>query len=635
MKQSMYCNYCGKELKDGAVFCTSCGNRVPQPEPVAAAPQVQTAPGSQVFVQEQPVIQTQLPVHEPVIQQTYVPQEPVEQPQTFYADPVAPAQDPFTLNQEPIQKPRKKGLSKGKIAAIAIGAVVLVAAVLVVLNFGAIQNFFLRNSSPDQIMKSVEKEEIGQVVNSVTDVYGNLMDSFESGNNAGEGTLRIVLSDDTMAMLQDMLYAQGVDMDLSFLQRIDLNAYYNIQDSMEQVTMGVGLGDVRILTLDMIMDMDRMTLWLGIPELSGEYVEFDFADLGMSSGGMTGVMGMGMLEDLSACLPSEEVVNSLLNKYIGIALDQISKVERSEGTLEAQGVSMDCVCLKSTIDEKTALNMAIAVLKEARNDQQIKTIIQDVASYVAEMSGVPASEVSNVYSQFQESVDIALEELNEQMEYCGEEAIYYYDYLDSNNAVIGRRLSLGEGMPDLYYYTVYNGNEHAFIADLQEVKITGSGTKNGNLTSGTYYLSVNGADMLQIEIINMDEARLEKNEISGTIGLSFTSEFAEMMAYEDMDAYTASMISSLELQLEMDQTANTSVMNLKVLFNEVEMFGIYMDSKLTNGGTITVPSNAIDAMDEEALMYWMMSMDVEGLIQRLEEAGVPYEILEGLMYGMP
>ena len=65
------------------------------------------------------------------------------------------------------------------------------------------------------------------------------------------------------------------------------------------------------------------------------------------------------------------------------------------------------------------------------------------------------------------------------------------------------------------------------------------------------------------------------------------------------------------------------------------MFGIYMDSKLTNGGMITVPSNAIDAMDEEALMYWMMSMDVEGLIQRLEEAGVPYEILEGLMYGMP
>lgn len=627
----MFCSNCGKELKPNAVFCTFCGQQVAEPVPVAAATASQTTaePYASSAVQPEAVVEPQIPAQEPESQQ-YIPQEPAQEPENYYQEPVV---DTFELNTEPDQKKRGFSLSKGKIAAIVIGAVLLIAAVVVIFNFGAIQNFFLRNGSPDEIMKTVEKEELGQVVNTVSDVYGNMLDAVNGKATSVEANLSIVLSDECMDMIKNIFIFQGADVDLSFLQKIDLVCTTNINDSLQQVTLGFGLGDVRIATLDIIMNTETMTVWMGIPEFSSEYIELDGSDLGLSSGQMN--QAMGILESIGSCLPSEEVVNSLLNKYIGIALDQISSVERSEGSLELQGLSMDCLCLKTTVDEKTVLNMAIAVLKEARNDQQIRAIINDVVSYAADMSGVPASQMPDVYAQYQEAVDDALEGLNEELEYCGDEAFYYYDYLDNNNNVIGRRLSFGENDIDVYYYTVYAGNEHAFIADLGEVKITGSGTKKGNLTSGTYLVSVDGAEMIQIDIMDLDEARLEKGEISGTIGLSFTREFAEMMAYEIGDSYTASLITSIQLQLEMNTTSNFSVMNLKVLFNGTELFGIYTDSKLTNGGFISVPTNTISASNDEDMMYWFMSMDWDSLISKLEEAGVPYDTLKFLLYDMP
>ena len=58
----MICPHCGSEIKDGAVFCESCGSRVAS-EPPKAAPEAQPVPPvqPQVVVQQAPVTQDTLP----------------------------------------------------------------------------------------------------------------------------------------------------------------------------------------------------------------------------------------------------------------------------------------------------------------------------------------------------------------------------------------------------------------------------------------------------------------------------------------------------------------------------------------------------------------------------------------------
>lgn len=93
-----FCVNCGARLNDGAKFCTECGQKIPQAEPVAPPTPVYEAPAP--VVQPEPVYVAPVVQPEPV----YEAPAPVVQPEPVYEAPAPAANTFFEPNQtEPRQ----------------------------------------------------------------------------------------------------------------------------------------------------------------------------------------------------------------------------------------------------------------------------------------------------------------------------------------------------------------------------------------------------------------------------------------------------------------------------------------------------------------------------------------------------
>ena len=132
----MFCGNCGNKLSDGAIFCGYCGSKVPQIEPEAVAPVVET-PAAPVFEPVAPVVETPAaPVYAPVAEQpqyqpTYQPPQyqPQYQPQQYQPQQYQPQYQPPSydlLETEPKKKGNKKLLvCLGLVALVAIAGFLL------------------------------------------------------------------------------------------------------------------------------------------------------------------------------------------------------------------------------------------------------------------------------------------------------------------------------------------------------------------------------------------------------------------------------------------------------------------------------------------------------------------------------
>ena len=124
----MFCTKCGKELPDGSLFCTGCGNKM-----VAAPAQP---------VQE---VQPAVPVQQPM-QAGYVPQQPVQPGYTPNMQPYQAAQPttgmqpmPGAQPVQPAQPKAKKKVPVGLIIGLSAGG-----AAVILLAVAAIWFFLLR-----------------------------------------------------------------------------------------------------------------------------------------------------------------------------------------------------------------------------------------------------------------------------------------------------------------------------------------------------------------------------------------------------------------------------------------------------------------------------------------------------------
>ena len=82
---------------------------------------------------------------------------------------------------------------------------------------------------------------------------------------------------------------------------------------------------------------------------------------------------------------------------------------------------------------------------------------------------------------------------------------------------------------------------------------------------------------------------------------------------------------ALELQLATDG------ITAKMLGNDALIVSIAMKVKEATGGKIELPSDAVDMSNTLAMQNWMANLDVEALLNNLQTAGVPAELIEMLL----
>ncbi|MBP3305768.1 MAG: zinc ribbon domain-containing protein [Oscillospiraceae bacterium] len=599
----MFCRNCGSKIEDGNVFCTQCGAAVMGADAQPQAQQTRSAP--------------------------------------------APAQEDFVL-ASPTEKPVKQKKPGGKkwIAPVAILSVIAIAVVAVVLNWSAITGLFgggmqasgnngNNNNGGDSTklsgvehLNKVETNSLGGYADAISKVYGQLLksDTFAGG---AQTSLKLRVGDDVLQMLKEQIANKtGANVDLSWLSEFGLDMDVNTQDALAQAKLRLLLAGNQFLNLDLICDMDSQMLWLAFKDLSSDYLEMDFAELGLNLD--TFVNSVENANVLRDALPSGETVNTLLKKYIAIALEYIGDADKETETLELDGLKQEATALTVKVTEKDLLNIVIKILEEAKNDQALKGIVEGFGAYIDSMN--PNNKGTDYYAEFSDAVEDAIKNLKDKLASAStDNYIRITTYADNADSVIGRTIKVisgGETVQTLYYRTVTDGDAFRFKASVSELEITGSGTVKGNVLDGEYSVKVSDTEYLLLKISDFDQAKLERGYLSGTIRLEPSSKLIkEVVGNSNM-----SIFADLALELKLDTSDTAANIDIDIFANDSLLVGLTMNTKITEGGSIKKPSSkdTVNAMDEEEVKEWVQNMDFDALLRNLKAAGVPSEYVDAL-----
>lgn len=525
--------------------------------------------------------------------------------------------------------PKKK---KGLIAAIAALAVAAAAAIGIFLNMDSINGFVGRTfQSPEEYLADVESAAITEYSADITEVYGAFLKNYAANLTAGSAEVRLTLGEDLLSYAESMLQQQGAQFELDWLSQIRLFVNANVQETAMQMGLGLGLGDTDLLSADMILDMDKNTLYLTIPDVNKNYLSGDLSSQ-VAPGAIKDAFsqGMQMSNALIKALPTEEQVNKLITTYVDIILSEIDSVEKENDTVTVNDISQDMVVLTAKITQEDLLDIAEKVLKKAEKDQNLKDILTALGNYVNEIGAANSYadyyEPIDVYQEFVSAIPSALADIEAAKEDTDDgNYIKLKVYVDMKNNVRGHAVNIyadGEKQeePSFNWLSVVKGDTTYTKAELPQIGITGEETEEKGVSKGEYTLSVEGQKVGTLEFEDVTEN-------GGTLRLVPSDELLNQAL--SGSGIPASLLSgNLALELSYNTRDGQSGIEVNILAGPKALIGLGLTAKASQGGAISIPSNALDATNQDNLMQWVQGADLSGVLKALETAKVPTELID-------
>ena len=389
-------------------------------------------------------------------------------------------------------------------------------------------------------------------------------------------------------------------------------------------------------------------------------------------------------KDLIKALPTEEEMNALLTSYLETALDCLDKGTAKAETLTYGGVSQNVTATTFVYTRHDVLDTAIALLTKTKTDKDLEKALDAfgaLGNAIAKQQD-PEAEQVDMYEMLMGEVDSMIEDLEEAKAATEDLEFLRLVSYTANDQTVGFQVYLPdmggavrpEGKPeypeptyapevdDIYpayttapveeptypepypeeYYapvtvgeeaalpvlTVYslenNGKTALYLDVMGKLEFSGTGTVKSGKASGNYVLKMDGAEFLKIELKDFTANVLSSETLEGTIRLRMGQALAnQVQANPIINENTV-----IELKLQIDEQN----MDLTVNLYSGDMFiaGIATKNKILKNADIKVPTEYTEIADEEAMMTWVSKMDFEALLENLEEAGIPNEMIQML-----
>lgn len=617
----MFCKNCGMALPDGAQFCGVCGTMQEVAPPVEAPVEPPIEAVAPVEAPVEPPVEAVAPVEVPV-------EAPIEAPADFAAPD-------FTA-----EEPKKKKFKLKKILLPAVAVVTAAAVLLCVFNWGWIQKCWLDLfGKPEALRDKVVAEQIETVANNLSKQYGSSIQTVKdvlNGDKHVNATMELVVGDTAEELLVDLLGEYGgVDGVEDLVSKLD-GTYISLAggntDDLFQWAYTVGIGGEELLSVGAVADLVNRELFVAVPTLSDYYLDLSdvFADA------MTELETSIQQEDIEAietalelldALPSEEVINKLLNKYITVALTEFDDVSKDKETLSIGGIKEKVTVLETSVSEADAMAACKAVMKEATKDSDIKKIIVDLVDAINETSDIGMSG-DEVYEEFKSAVVMALEEMGE-YEPDTEEILVVTQYLNSAYEVAGIALEV-EDEEVLYFATAKKGNDFAFEMEVSGMEIlTGKGTNKKGIVNGTFKIKVEDQQVATIKVTNFDQNVLEQGGFKGSFEITPDAELMDqLLDAADLPSAITSVVSlaDLGLKLDVNSTPGNSSVQISITANSEVLVGLKMTTTVSDK-KVTAPS--ADKTTED-VMEWIETFEPDQLLDVLGDLGVPSDLLDEL-----
>ena len=420
-------------------------------------------------------------------------------------------------------------------------------------------------------------------------------------------SMTLTVGDTAMDLLEQAIFGGEAPVSIDFLKEINLDMDVAMNGQMQAMELALGLKGQHIAAATVLMNMADSVIYAAVPELNDQWIKLEAGGADMPNVITGGLSSPAMLAELAASLPDAETLTKVLDRYLNLVLAELDNVEQSTTTLEVGGVKQECTLLTLKVYEADALAAAKAVLNAAKDDAELKKIIEDFAKGMEDLAGEDIG-ADEAYADFKEGVEDLLAELNEVTETDTEDPIQLETYVDKNHNIIGMKLNMdsqGERYDVVYFYNLTEGDKTAFefaipsdVDDTDDFKISGTGNKNG----GTYTVSMQGQNMVTVKLENMSAE-------GGTVTLIPSKNL--------FPAEVTDMLGELSLQIKL--SADGIVLNLKG-GSEV-LLGLDIKAVESDGPSMDAPSNAVDGTNSSAMEQWAEKLALDKLMENLEKAG--------------
>lgn len=500
-----------------------------------------------------------------------------------------------------------------------------------------------------EYMMLVEGESIQGAVGVLTEVLKAIDGADLSNVTTDMGAnleLTVRPSAQLVQLLQSSLFPQGGGIDLSALQSIGLNTSMDMKDDLIRMLVGVSVNGQKLADADLIADMAAMTIWLGLPGLAEGYVEFDANSMGGAmedvpvaenskvpmAGSFSGTAVMqpeqgiamapaAIVQLLPKFMPDPEKLEPLLNKYIGIILGSIGDVKSEKIQAELDGNKQDAIKLTYTITEQDLAKMILAVLKAAKDDAELKIVIDELSAdlrvVAAELGETFDQDLWPMFKSFCEN-GVAYFESYANGDVAAANSgnkIIITTTLDSSNNVIGRSFAMyTNNQPDMEfeYLAVTAANSTNFTLTAKEYG-------QGGMSHGFAFMGHSDATGASCNFFV-----LENNAKYKLVEFDFDSGASKATIKPTAELYRMIFGGAVEMDMALELSVKEETVTIELVMDGQMLIGIDLKASEKTTGNVQRPT---DVVDMENFNQWITADAIQQVLDNWKAAGMPEIVL--------
>lgn len=503
-----------------------------------------------------------------------------------------------------------------KIKTLATKLLVVVIALAMVLSLAACK----KEESKDE--KSASAQE---ATYKFTEVYSTLFTGVEP--KAVDATMSIELSDEALDLLKQAIFATAeADVDFSWINTTQIKLYANQNGDRSEAKYSLVLDGEEFAGLYLMTDMDKGEFYLKFDGISDKVIGLTYDDIYDDSDIDMDYAQIAQMKDmLLEILPSPETVDILLDRYINIVVDAI-ETETYDETVEVEGIKQKLSVTKIPVSEKNALNVLLPVLEKAKNDKEIKKIIENAIDVVVDSGLVSEDDLGDmdVYELLQMEVEDAIKELKKYVKNADDTEIFTVKvYTNDNDEICGIE-AVSEGDVAFRWLDVRNGDDVATEISAPAMTpqngftgLKGLGTVDGNTLDITYEVIMSNTSLVEIDVTDYDMQKAAEGKINANIRIAPTDDLYDLIE-DEVGFAGADYISALDPYVEFKISNDDSASDLSISVGSHNSDLIKISLNAESYAAKSISSMKADYSFDE-MEEWAQTIDVEELETRLAE----------------
>ena len=371
-----------------------------------------------------------------------------------------------------------------------------------------LQGMWIRHlGTPEELFFYTQQKQLQKLAKDTAKGYEILFYPEETADFGYSCDLSLAVSE---GVLPPLLLPDGSTVSSDFLSDIQISLTGGNYDRLRRDQVGIALSGQHILSVDVIGDTYSGQQWLAFPELQKQYIHF-------APRAETGGAPVLSTAEIKQWMPTAEDVETFLIRYGMTALSHIHSVTKSEETVSVAQMSCTFLVLTAQMTESELLEMNISLLRQLREDLQIKDIIAQYGKYYNDSLAASTENFTpiDVYAIFQADIDKQISLLDQQRQSEAlDRMVVIRLLLDENNHIAGQEI-IGPDSQVLFSCVAISQQEHfALQMQFPTMALSGTGTMVQGVINGDFTLTGENRTPICAQLTDCSWSLLPKGSLS-------------------------------------------------------------------------------------------------------------------------